>query len=74
MKCPYCGEEMENGRIVTVRDICFLWLPEEQKMPFMAVLRNMEKKGGMILGQVVNGEKRLDFNLCRKCNIGISRL
>lgn len=74
MKCPYCGEEMENGRLATIRDICFLWLPGEQKMPLMAALRNVEKKGGLVLGQTVNGEKRLDFSICRKCNIGMSHL
>ena len=33
MKCPYCGAEMEKGRIEQPRGL-IAWTPEDAKVPF----------------------------------------
>ncbi|MCI2105439.1 MAG: PF20097 family protein [Intestinimonas sp.] len=74
MKCPFCGEEMESGMIITMRDIGFAWIPEGKKLPLVPLV-GLKKMGGMLLGESTGFTRaKLDFNICKKCNKGISSL
>jgi hypothetical protein len=68
MKCPFCGEEMESGMIISMRDRGFAWIPEGKKSLLVPPV-GLKKMGGMLLGN-----SKLNFNICKKCNKGISNL
>lgn len=74
MKCPYCGEDMTAGRILTVRDLNFVWMPNGKKLPAFPYF-GAEKNGGKCLSNNQEGQHAtLSLDICPNCNIGISSL
>ena len=77
MICPYCGKEMEQGRLMGVpKDLDFLWLPQDVKPPLIYnnfYSRKIEEQGGLQLNAEHSWLKRsyLEVFLCRACQKGI---
>ncbi|WP_418884300.1 PF20097 family protein [Anaerotignum propionicum] len=74
MKCPFCGEEMEQGLIYGRIDSGLLWLPSKEKMPLTLTEASVKKRNGLLLGKKPFPENtKLDFCVCRKCSVGVSK-
>lgn len=50
MRCPYCGSEMEQGRVTTTATDGLYWFPEgEAANPKLNTMKNVTAKGGIVL-------------------------
>ena len=50
MQCPYCGQEMSEGKLTTVSQDNLFWLPPEARLPHFVTIQGVEKRGGVSLG------------------------
>ncbi|WP_312047941.1 PF20097 family protein [Anaerotignum sp.] len=74
MKCPNCGEEMEEGFIYGRRDSGLLWLPSKENLSLTLTESGIKKRNGLRLGKRPFPEMtKLDFCVCRKCGVGVSK-
>lgn len=66
MICPYCGGDMEDGRIEARRPI--LWIPGKEKKLFDLLITELHP-GSVYLSkaEIFQSEKRIDASLCRRC-------
>ena len=70
MKCPFCGEEMEQGVLYTEnsRGLCFL--PPDVFLGCFDTKKSLEKQGGIVLDGPYRArfnETQLPAQACRKC-------
>ena len=74
MQCPFCGNEMEQGFIYGRKDCGLMWLPKDEKLPLTITENAVKTRNGLILGKRQFPENtRLEFYVCRKCNMGVSK-
>jgi len=68
MKCPKCGEDMQNGFLPAVRGRLY-WSPEDQRIPWNIV---KHPKGSVVLSEfaIVTAKKAEAF-YCEFCKIVI---
>lgn len=78
MKCPFCGEEMEKGRITSPKGIGIPWYPDG--VPYFAFCTmdwRVEQRGGVMLRSswppvaITHRMQELPTYLCRKCKKGV---
>ena len=70
MKCPFCGEEMEQGVLYTEnsRGLCFL--PPDVFLGCFDTKKSLEKQGGIVLDGPYRArfnETQLPAQVCRRC-------
>lgn len=62
MKCPFCGEEMEAGHVISGVNI--MWTPHDVSK---APLRFWKKEGEFLLSTNPFGGSTLDGHICTAC-------
>lgn len=73
MNCPFCGKEMEKGRIPT-NAYEVMWLPESVSKPqFFIDNDKLKRLNGIVIKKFTFGMKnrKIDADICRNCKKGI---
>lgn len=75
MICPFCGKEMEDGRILGTGTLGTVWLPSGVNAPVIDSSINIEERGGLSLADHCSFGLRerysLTTHICRSCSKGI---
>lgn len=70
MKCPYCHNELEKGKILGTHLDGFVWLPEDVKRRHYNTPQYLEKNGGFEIKNP-SWHAELETFICRECRKGI---
>lgn len=65
MNCPYCGEEMQRGTIITARNRVPCWFPEGEKKR-RSVSDYFDEKGSLF-SRSTAGSYEIDSFYCSRC-------
>ena len=68
MKCPYCGNEMESGKLRSRGGLYFL--PDGESLPKLYTKREMEKHNAIYLPPYMTEVKATypTAHVCRSCS------
>lgn len=74
MKCPYCGDIMEKGKIYSsIRYEPIIWIPEGHDIKCFCTQSKLEKANGLRLAlpELKIEPTTLPTYICRKCKKGV---
>ena len=73
MKCPFCGEEMQQGKLRTRGDNYFI--PDGCKTPMLYTQKSMDKAGAILISpDVLSANFEVNWQtafLCKNCRKAI---
>lgn len=78
MKCPYCGQEMQLGRLQGAGGHAVFWFPDNTDYEQWTLTKNrIEAHGGVVLDDVTKigfiAKARPESYWCSNCNICITK-
>ena len=71
MNCPYCGNPMEEGKILGRRDFGHVWLPADASVPVILSRKVVENKKGILLNDPTLLRSGVDAYICKDCKKGV---